>query len=269
MSELRHDQPVIGILGYEDKLSARWVVPFANRGIGVKIIEPRQNLNASEALNGLSGLLLPGGDANVHPHFVSREIPRGGDLYDYDRDFSAINLVRHAYDHNLPTIGICRGMQEMVASYGGALQKLEQEIHAKGYQYRDESPDDPCAIDQPVHPITFTEHGVLYPLFRELCDEQRRIVVNSVHYEGITEDGWNSIQSVRLRNIFQIEATADDGVIEAMSAPERDFFIGVQAHFECEGLLHNALFDDLTRHIRNHFENSELTATPAEPALDS
>lgn len=256
-------KPIIGILcNNTAPLCDRWLTPFKTRDIDVHIIKPRMNINAAETLDGLDGLLLPGGDSNIHPSFVGRDPNPSPDDHDIIRDFTAIALIREAHKRNLPTLGICRGMQEMVAAYGGALQKLDSDIHASGYDHR----GDFVAMDQEVHKITFEQDGQLFPIFRHLCDNQGRLGVNSIHYEGITEEGWNSAQSKRLRDVFQIEAQCpDDKVIEAISAINRDFFIGVQAHFEFKGELHEALFGEFKRHIDGHHEKQSTPKTQATP----
>ena len=264
MAKPHTQKPIIGILcNHTAPLCDRWLAPFKEHDIHVSIIKPRMNINAAEALDGLDGLLLPGGDSNIHPSFVGRDPNPSPDDHDIVRDFTAIALIREAYSRNLPTLGICRGMQEMVAAYGGALQKLNSDIHASGYEHR----GDFSAMDKEVHKITFDKNGQLFPLFKHLYDDAGRLGVNSIHYEGVTEQGWNSAQSKRLRDVFQIEAQCpDDKVIEAISAIDRDFFIGVQAHFEFKGELHEALFGEFKRHIdayhKAHAKTPKAQALP-------
>lgn len=258
MVALRTDKPVIGILCNDTApLCSRWRTPFEDRE--VRIIKPRMNIDASANLSGLSGFLLPGGNSNIHPSFVGRDENPHPDDHDIVRDFSAIALTKRAYDMKLPTLGICRGMQEMVAAYGGALQKLDNNNHAINYQHA----GDWKKMDTPVHPIEFTPDGKLYPLFKHLCDKHRSVDVNSMHYEGITLAGWHSVQSERLRKLFQIEALSDDDVVEAISAIDRDFFIGVQAHFELAGKLHDALFSSFIKHIDAYHARTAPDALPA------
>lgn len=254
MSETKEQEPTIGILENSGTaLCERWITPLMRRNIHVRLIKPSECLQAEKALEGLSGLLLPGGDTNIHPNFCDRLYQFSPAGHDTTRDMSAIKLIEHAHAIDLPTLGICRGMQEMVSTFKGRIERLPDDLHATGYAYK----GDHKKMDSPIHPITVSDQGKLYHILFDCLDSERKTEVNSIHYEGLTLENWNrqTPNGEHLRQHLQIEAIAPDDVIEAISAKDRSFFIGVQAHFEFQGCLHAALFDAFSQAIAAHKRN--------------
>ena len=222
----------------------RWAAPFEKAGIGVQYI-PVGEQNIDGALTDIQGLLLPGGDSNIHPVFYDPDIIED-DLTDeenrnIERDKTAIALIQKAYDMDIPTLGICRGMQEMIVAFGGQLQKLDFSLinHAAGYEAAQNEDGQRCPqdMDKRVHDVEVQPGGFLDEIYTD-----KTFPVNSIHHEGITQKQWASIRNQTARNVFRIEALAPDGVIEGISAKDKRCVIGVQAHFELEGPLHEALF---------------------------
>lgn len=234
----------VGIMACLDKngdigLCDRWAKPFEK--IEMEVVKiPVGTENISEILECLDGLLMPGGHSNIHPSFYAgANAPTEEDLYDYERDVYAIELLKEAYSLDIPVLGVCRGMQEMVVAFGGALEKLDDDPinHAQGYAFD----GDHEKMDAPVHWVSVVPGGIFSGLYRRTEFE-----VNSIHFYGLKEEGWN------LGDQFQIELLAPDGVIEAMSAKGKGFFIGVQPHFEWEGRLHDRLFGAFFDAIHAH-----------------
>ena len=73
----------------------------------------------------------------------------------------------------------------------------------------------------PCHPVTLSSDGFLYELAGTT-----EIMVNSLHGQGIDQP------APRLR----VEATAPDGLVEAVSLPGARFVVGVQWHPEYKPL---------------------------------
>lgn len=123
------------------------------------------------------GIVLTGGD-----HFV-------------DNDFL---LVQYLYKQDIPTLGICLGMQAMALSFGGY-----GEIKVGNNHYLKE------------HAIVIKKNSLLYSI---LGVEQS--VVNSRHKTGVQNT-----------NLI-ISARALDGVIEAVEDKKKKFFLGLEWHPE-------------------------------------
>ena len=249
---------LLGPLGENEKvcLDPRWIEPFSEREIEVIRI-PVGSKNIPEILEHLDGLVLPGGDSNIHPFFYTG-FYADFDNQDIQRDNYAFDLIKEAYRIDLPTLGICRGMQEMIVAFEGHLQTLDkgEYDHAQGYKapfvngYRCRK-----TMDNPAHPFLVQSKGILSKIYNEQTLQKNieklesngfyrdgKIWVNSTHHEGTTLELWAG--SKKLRETFIIEALAPDDVVEAISAIGKRFFVGLQPHFELEGVLRDMLFDN-------------------------
>ncbi|HOO81958.1 MAG TPA: gamma-glutamyl-gamma-aminobutyrate hydrolase family protein [Alphaproteobacteria bacterium] len=242
----------------EVSICERWARPFEKAGMNVEYI-PVGAENIDEILDRIHGLLLPGGDSNINPYFYDP-----GQLNDHlsiaqqrdiARDRTAIALAQKAYALNIPTLGICRGMQEMLVAFGGALETLNTQInHAQGYNAV-LADGTRCfeTMDRPVHEIEIVPGGLLDSIY-----DKKNFFVNSIHMQGITHEFWQHDRNKDLREVFRVEAYAPDGVIEAISTHrehEKRFFVGLQAHFELPGALHISIFTPFRREIRDYAAN--------------
>jgi putative glutamine amidotransferase len=98
--------------------------------------------------------------------------------------------------------GICRGFQELNVAFGGTLRRDMAE-HPELIAHHAPENDDFGALFEHVHPVELKAGGVL----RNAYDRDRLDVI-SVHYQGAD----------RLGGGLKVEATAPDGVVEAVSA---------------------------------------------------
>lgn len=161
----------------------------------------------------LDGLLLPGSPSNIEPWRFGVE--KEEEDADPGRDEMALTLIPQALKLHLPLLAICRGMQELVVAAGGTLNRQLADNKVRHYA----NTDAPLAEQYaPAHHINLKADGQLSRLLRGATSLQ----VNSLHKQGIQDMGpW-----------LQAEATAEDGVIEAVSIPDHPFAIGVQWHPE-------------------------------------
>ncbi len=151
------------------------------------------------------------------------------------RDALEIALTRLAYDHDLPILGICRGMQVMNVARGGT---LHQDMKAGGLTAVDHQQDPPY---QTAHqrisvgrnsivgralckPDTerATIHGTCRAAAVENGDPTCPLAVNSMHHQAIDI----------LAPGLVVSALSEDGIIEGIEDPTRRFFVGVQWHPE-------------------------------------
>ena len=260
------------------QLCDRWDKPFLARGVDI-IRVPVGTPGIPEILAGVDGLLMPGGNSNINPFFYTG-IYADFDDQDIARDEYAIELLRHAYDIDLPTLGVCRGMQEMVVAFDGQLMKLVIDKYDHGYGYKGLREDGSLClktVDELVHPFIIEEGGHLSKIYNrkaliaEGFDPDEPFWTNSTHHEGTTVELWNDIRSRKLRERFIIEARAPDNVVEAISARNKTFFVGVQPHFEIEGKLHQMLFDTPKQgfmHFVNKHQRSRTLHLIAEKGPD-
>ena len=103
----------------------------------------------------------------------------------------------------------------MNVSFGGTLHQKVHEV--PGYRVHKENPDDPLDVQYaPSHGVTFTEGGLLAHVTGAGV-----ATVNSVHSQGVD----------RLGEGLQVDAVADDGLIEAFFVKDAPgFTLAVQWH---------------------------------------
>jgi putative glutamine amidotransferase len=131
MSERSDSLPLIGIPAVRER--ARWsfwdrtahlvgdsYVGVVQRAGGLAVILPIDPRAPDRVIDALNGLLLIGG-ADVDPASYGAEPEPGTEGTYPDRDAFEIALVRGALEHDLPVLGICRGMQVLNVAFGGTL----------------------------------------------------------------------------------------------------------------------------------------------------
>ena len=95
-------------------------------------------------LDGISGLLLTGGN-DIHPrHWDAAEAVHPKAEVDVDRDAVEIPLIRAAWDRNLPVLGICRGEQILNVALGGSMiQDIPEHYGCEPTRHQHGTPDTP------------------------------------------------------------------------------------------------------------------------------
>jgi putative glutamine amidotransferase len=126
-------------------------------------------------------------------------------------------LIAAALERRMPILALCRGIQELNVVLGGTLHQNIQELPGK----MDHRADTALPIKQRyelAHDVSLAPGGVLADLAGGTT-----LKVNSLHAQGID----------RLADGLAIEATAPDGIIEAvrLDDPKR-FVIAIQWHPE-------------------------------------
>jgi putative glutamine amidotransferase len=169
-----------------------------------------------QLLEPLDGLFLPGSVSNLAPRHYGAAESRDGQPRDPQRDAIALPLIRAALARGLPLLAVCRGMQELNVALGGTLR---QQVHEEPGRIDHREPKDaPRRLQYaPAHGVQLAEGGVL----RRLAGAPMALV-NSLHAQGID----------RLAPGLAVEATAPDGLIEAVRVTDAAFALGVQWHPE-------------------------------------
>jgi putative glutamine amidotransferase len=181
----------------------------------VPVLDPP--LEGKEILADVDGLLLTGSPSNVAPRRYGGAPPRDGVMQDERRDETSLALIREAVALGVPTLCICRGFQELNVAFGGTLHQHVAEVEGRSNHREDKKA--PIDIQyEPSHDVTVSEGGLLAEIVRE-----RTFKVNSLHSQGID----------RLAPPLRANATAPDGLIEAVSMPgAKGFLLGLQWHPE-------------------------------------
>lgn len=221
-------RPVIGISCYVEKVDRgpwvqQWSVVLPHRyvdmveaagGVAV-VLPPRLDADdtlARDVLARVDGLILAGG-ADVEasrygavPHPTSQS-PRP------DRDSWELALARVSHTVDLPTLGVCRGMQVMAVAAGGTLvQHLPDRVGHDGHL--------PVPGSYLPHPVRIVEGTRLAAILGPGEDK-----VPTYHHQGV------EAESLR-HTAYVIDAWHEDGTPEGMEDPAARFRLAVQWHPE-------------------------------------
>ena len=186
----------------------------------------------------LDGLVLPGGRANIEPHYFSGDPFPEDEPIDPGRDHTVLPLIRACIEQHVPVFGICRGIQEMNVAMGGALHYRVHLVDGK------EDHRMPRHDNVTLEEVFCLRHNVaLSGTLAEIAGAEE-VLVNSLHGQGIS----------RLADGFEAEAVSPDGLIEGIRLKEDPgFTVGVQWHAEWEPENHTLsrrlfeLFGDVAR----------------------
>ena len=196
-------------------------VSASNENSAHKYVEVIQHLQADtklmtpggqHSLHDTSGLLLTGGP-DIDPDLYGRTPEPGARLKTYrERDNMELDLLRDALQHNMPVLGICRGMQLINVAFGGT---LIQDIPGHKYEKEDGT------WESAYHQIYMSPGSKL----AVILGNAGFLRVNSRHHQGLKEP---QKATPLLASAYSLE----DGYIEALESPEHDWVIGMQCHPE-------------------------------------
>lgn len=206
--------------------------------------------NIDGLLNHFDGLLMTGAVSNVHPPHYGETPTADHEPYDHNRDAITLKLIKAVIARGIPLFCICRGFQELNVVMGGTLETELQRGEGRLDHRAAKSPDVNVRY-APSHAVAITKGGLLEHMLGK-----RETMVNSIHRQGVKKlgDGLN------------VEATAPDGIIEAVSVKgARAFAFGTQWHPEYNAAknpdsvkLFDAFGDAVRAHARNrtqvHYE---------------
>ena len=174
-------------------------------------------ISPEEALALCDGFYFPGGRANVHPEHYGRSLTDKHGMMNPCRDRLSLPLIRLAVEVGKPVFCVCRGHQELAVAFGSTLYPEVRELPGK---MNHRMPPD-GTIEEKFelrHDVHLLEGGKL-----EAILGKGPHLVNTLHGQAIEDAGERVV----------IEATAPDGVVEAISIRDaKNFAIGVQWHPE-------------------------------------
>ncbi|MEN0057293.1 MAG: type 1 glutamine amidotransferase [Bdellovibrio sp.] len=172
----------------------------------------KSDLNVHHYAEVLDGLVLQGG-VDISPSMYGEEPIDIMTSHRTDpiRDRYELKLLKAFVLKKKPVLGICRGFQLMNVFRGGTLfQDLPTQRTSAVFHYQQE------LYDKATHMVEVQKGGV----FENIYPAQGEIV--SIHHQGVKNLGAD----------LKVEATSEDGLIEAFSSTDGSFFVGVQWHPE-------------------------------------
>lgn len=170
-----------------------------------------------QVLDMVDGIVLTGSDSNVSPKLYGQDREFEEEFIDDDRDMTTLPLLKAAMERDVPVFAICRGFQELNVACGGSLHQHVHKLPGKSDHRKNEKLTMMENFHNPAHPVV-TQKGGLF----QKWGMPKKFSVNSLHGQGIDVLG---------KGLYA-EALADDGMIEAISMPEKSFIVGVQWHPE-------------------------------------
>ena len=169
-----------------------------------------------DTLERLDGIIFTGGGDFDPKWFNEAPHPKLGTINTV-RDHAELLTVKHAYNRNIPMLGICRGIQAIAISLDG---HIAQDISDRTIHNHSQEEDRPIT----THEVTIRSEEVQASILQSLYPTPT-IRVNSFHHQAVDNPG------KRFRTI----ATSPDGIIEAMESTEHKPIMGVQWHPEWLG----------------------------------
>lgn len=142
-------------------------------------------------------------------------LPGGFKTNKYDRF-----IVDYLIDNDIPTLGICLGMQQLS---GYKKEILKNDKNESSVEHSNEN--DTC-----THEVEIVEGTILYNIIKN-----NKIIVNSRHSYHIKPN-----------DLFTNSAFSSDGYIESIELKDKKFIIGVQWHPE-------DIYDENSESIFNTF----------------
>ena len=216
-------RPLIGITGnYADgqlTLAAGYYRSVLQAG-GMPVVVPPFVPDSSERLamlapllDRLDGLLLSGG-GDINPLLLGEEpIPQLHSV-NPERDEQELLLARLAYDRQLPILGICKGIQTLVAALDGHnYQDLWTQAPAPAVKHSQDQPRSTASHSVAIAPAS---------LLARVYNNRAQLEVNSFHHQAVETPGPRLCACAR----------ADDGIIEAVESNEHKPVMAVQWHPE-------------------------------------
>ena len=213
-----HRAPMIGITAYVEQ--ARWgvwdvpavLVPFryverVEAAGGRAVVLPPTAAADDAVLDILDGVVFAGG-ADLDPALYGEEAHAETTGLRPERDAAELPLMRSALDRDLPTLGICRGMQLLTVVSGGSL--VQHLPDAVGHERHRPSPGVYGLHDVRLEPGSRVQ-GILGD----------QVSVPSYHHQGIDSAG-----------SLTVTGWADDETPEVVEDPDKRFAVGVLWHPE-------------------------------------
>jgi putative glutamine amidotransferase len=211
-------------LHYLEQSVAHWVMSPQVLAVMIPAVESESLVRRSDlSLHGyaqaLDGLLLQGGNDLAPETYGETPIapPWHGDRI---RDRYELDLVDRFMQAGKPVLGICRGCQLLNVAFGGTLYQdiPTQRPDAVGHL-------DLAQYDRQFHPLRIVPGTRLAQLYGGL----ETAAVNSIHHQAVKDLGRELV----------VEATAPDGLVEAIRWQGPSYVFGMQWHPEF--MVHDAL----------------------------
>lgn len=230
-------KPLIGVVPlWDSEKNCYWMLPNYMQGIeksgGIPVMLPltEDEEIIKQLVNTCDGFLFTGGQ-DVDPKIYNEVRTKQCGESCSQRDNMETELFRLAYDADKSVLGICRGIQFINAVMGGTLyQDLNTEHPSTAVHHQ------PHPYDKPIHSVSINKNSPLHKLLNvDLLN------VTSLHHQAVKDIAPN----------LGCMAVSEDGLVEAVCAPDKNFIWAVQWHPE-----YSFFTDENSRKIFKKFTDS-------------
>lgn len=261
--ENRWKRPLVGVswTGVNSFTGGQRAVSVAllRNGMQVFLIpQLTQESDCDQFLPCLEGFVMPGG-TNINPKLYGEvPYPHGSAKIDDARDANDVLVTRWILRHNVPGLWICRGVQALNVSTGGALiQDVPTYLATRvlngdvPYEEAEPIPDegapgltasDPNVPCMPRH-FRARVNGVTHLSARHslgtsdkpgISPDSKFLlpIVGKNYYPSVLSWHHQAADSERIGEGLTIVARSSDGIVEALEYQANDFALGTQFHFE-------------------------------------
>ena len=236
------EKPLIGIsLGYSDKKNSvnnTYINSILKNGGVPYLIPVTDDVEVlRQIVAQLDGIVFTGGEDFAPAYYGKEEHEKLGEV-NVTRDTYDLTLLKLATDRNIPTLGICRGLQLINAGMGGTL-------------YQDLPAEKPSDINHrqeeegtvPTHSVSVVEGSVMHNIFGK-----QEIQVNTFHHQAID----------KLAPGLKIVGWSNDSVPELIEAYPHRQILGTQFHPEIFTAAGDALMGKLFKFLVNKADTFKM-----------
>lgn len=236
------EKPLIGIsLGYSDKKNSvnnTYINSILKNGGVPYLIPVTDDVEVlRQIVAQLDGIVFTGGEDFAPAYYGKEEHEKLGEV-NVTRDTYDLTLLKLATDRNIPTLGICRGLQLINVGMGGTL-------------YQDLPAEKPSDINHrqeeegtvPTHSVSVVEGSVMHNIFGK-----QEIQVNTFHHQAID----------KLAPGLKIVGWSNDSVPELIEAYPHRQILGTQFHPEIFTAAGDALMGKLFKFLVNKADTFKM-----------
>ena len=193
-------------------LGSPYLLAIEQPGATPVLVTPTHGEEARAQLLELAhGLVLTGGEDVAPSRYGEQPHPELGTV-NFARDEMEFTLLRGALERRMPVLAICRGMQLLNVALGGTLyQDLPSQLGGDLIHEQD------AAVNDRWHHARVEEDSRMAEIFGSPT-----LHINSFHHQGIKD----------VAPALRARAWAEDGLVEAIEAPDYPWVFGVQWHPE-------------------------------------
>lgn len=185
----------------------------------------------------LDGIIFTGGEDFAPAYFGQEEHEKLGEV-NVTRDTYDLTLFKLASDRNIPTLGICRGLQLINVAMGGTLY---QDLPSQKPSDINHRQDEEGTVA--THSVSIVEGSMMHQILG-----QKEVQVNTIHHQAIE----------KLAPGLKIVGWANDSVPEMIEAYPHRQIIGTQFHPEIFTANGDALMGKLFKFLVNKADTFKM-----------